>query len=216
MASGNTPDYKGPVHIIGAGGHGKSVLGHLLSSGIKVGKIVDDHQELWGTTVLGMEVTGPVAEELSGPDLHAVIGLGDNRERKEYAERLPHLHWFTLIYPSAYVNPTVCIGMGSVVFPGTLIGGDAVIGRHAIISTNSVIGHDTELGDYVHVAPGCNVAGEVTVGTGAMIGIGGIVVPKIQIGDWATIGAGGVVVRNVEPHSTVFGVPAIPRQPKQD
>ncbi len=216
MPPANTPDYKGPVHVIGAGGHGKSVAGVLMASGVKVGKIVDDHPETWGTTVLGIEVTGPVAEKLSGSDLYAIIGLGDNQARKEYAERLSHLHWFTLIYPSAYVNPTARIERGSVVFPGTVIGGDAVIGRHAIIATNSLIGHDTEVGDYVHLAPGCNVAGSVTVGTGAMVGIGSTVVPNIQIGDWATIGAGGVVVRNVEPHSTVFGVPAVPRQPKQD
>jgi len=52
--------------------------------------------------------------------------------------------------------------------------------------------------------------GEVVVGERAMIGAGAIVLPGVEIGADAQVGANSVVTRDVEPGTTVAGVPAEP------
>lgn len=196
------------VFIVGAGGHGKSIVGVMQASGIKVSVILVDLPECWGKPVLGVDVIGPIDETIADAGRLGILGIGDNNNRMALAERLSVPEWFTLIYPGAYVNPSAKIGPGTVVFPGAVIGGDVVIGKHAIVSANCTIGHDTTIGDYAQLAPGVQVAGSVTVGEGAMLGIGCCVVPKVSIGEWAVVGAGGTVVRNVAPRSLVLGVAA--------
>ena len=194
--------------VIGAGGHGKSIVSVLQASGFEVSTILDDTPEKWGKSILGVNVKGPILEKIAGVNGLGLIGIGDNGKRRAKAEELLGVEWLTLIYPGAYVNPTARIGPGSVVFPGAVIGADVIIGKHAVVSGNCTIGHDTQVGDYAHLAPGVQVAGWVKIGEGAMLGIGSCVAPKILVGDWAIVGAGSTVVRNAAPHATVYGVAA--------
>lgn len=196
------------IFVIGAKGHGKSVVSVLQASGYEVSAILDDNPETWGESILGVKVQGPVIEKLAAVPPLGLIGIGDNSERRDQAEKLSGVEWLTLIYPGAYVNPTARIGPGSIVFPGAVVGADVVAGNHVIVSGNCTVGHDTWIGDYAHLAPGVQVAGSVKIGEGAMLGIGSCVVPTISVGDWANVGAGSIVVRNVASHSTVFGVAA--------
>ncbi|APW99123.1 acetyltransferase [Halobiforma lacisalsi AJ5] len=52
--------------------------------------------------------------------------------------------------------------------------------------------------------------GEVVVGERAMIGAGAIVLPGVEIGADARVAANSLVTRDVEPGTTVAGVPARP------
>ncbi|RKD94762.1 acyltransferase [Halopiger aswanensis] len=52
--------------------------------------------------------------------------------------------------------------------------------------------------------------GEVVVGERAMIGAGAIVLPGVEIGAEARVAANSLVTRDVEPGTTVAGVPARP------
>ena len=199
------------VFVIGARGHGKSVVSVLQASGFEVSTILDDNSDTWGESILGVNVEGPVLEKLAGVHPLGLIGIGDNGDRRTKAEKLTGVEWLTLIYPGAYVSSTAQIGAGSVVFPGAVVGADTLVGKHVIVSGNCTIGHDTEVGDYAHLAPGVQVAGSVKIGEGSVLGIGSCVVPKILVGDWAIVGAGSTVVRNVAPRTTVFGVAATAR-----
>ena len=194
--------------VVGASGHGKSVVSVLLTSGFEISAILDDDPDTWGESVLGVNVTGPILKRIDEIDTPGIVGIGDNANRKAQAEEMLEVEWLTLIYEGAYVNPSARIGPGSVVFPGAVIGADVVVGKHAIVSGNCTIGHDTQVSDYAQIAPGVQVAGGVTIGEGAMLGIGCCVVPGIAIGDWAIVGAGCTVVRDVAPNSTVLGVAA--------
>ena len=196
------------VFVIGASGHGKSVVSVLLTSGFEISAILDDDPDTWGETVLGVNVTGPILQKMEGLNPLGIVGIGDNGDRKAQAERLSGVEWLTLIYPGAYVNPSAQIASGSVVFPGAVVGADVIVGKHAIVSGNCTIGHDTHVADFAHIAPGAQVAGAVRVGEGAMLGIGCCVVPGIAVGDWAVVGAGSTVIRDVAHHSTVLGVAA--------
>jgi acetyltransferase-like isoleucine patch superfamily enzyme len=58
------------------------------------------------------------------------------------------------------------------------------------------------------VAPGAHISGAVHVEEGADVGTGASVIQGITVGAWSVVGAGAAVVRDVEPHTTVVGVPA--------
>ena len=199
------------VFVIGARGHGKSVVGVLRASGFEVSAIFDDDPDTWGESILGVKVDGPILENIDGESALALIGIGENADRKAQAEKLTSVEWLTLVYPGAYINPSARIGPGSVVFPGAVVGADVIVGRHVIVSANCTIGHDTQVEDYAHLAPGVQVAGGVSIREGAMLGIGCCVAPKIVVGDWAIVGAGSTVVRDVAPRVTVLGVAATER-----
>lgn len=196
------------VFVIGASGHGKSLISLLRACGFQVSAIFDDNPRYWGANVLGVPVLGAAREDLVGMHRLGMIGIGDNGLRRDQAEKLSGVEWLTLIYPGAYVTPTARIGAGSVIFPGAIVGTDVIVGKHAIVSANCTVGHDTEVGDYAQLAPGVQVAGAVKIGEGAMLGIGSSVVPERVVGDWSVVGAGSTVVRDVPPHAIVFGVPA--------
>lgn len=199
------------VILIGAGGHGKSLISLLRSMGIEVTAIFDDDPATWGKEVLGVLVLGHTAELEPQCSTPVVLGLGSNVARKRVAERLASLTWATVVHPSAYVAASAQIGAGSVVCPFAVIGAETFLGAHVIVSAHCTIGHDTRVGDYAQAAPGVQVAGGSTVGEGALLGIGSVVCPQVTIGEWATLAAGAVAARHVPPGCTAYGMPAVPR-----
>lgn len=97
------------------------------------------------------------------------------------------------IHPAAKIGRRVCIDHG-----------------HGV-----VIGETAEVGDDVMIYQGVTLGGtgkdvgkrHPTVENGVMIGAGAKVLGPITIGRNAKVAAGAVVVKNVEPNSTVVGVP---------
>lgn len=78
------------------------------------------------------------------------------------------------------------------------IGDDVFIGAMVTSANDNSFGH----GDAEWVGP--------RVEDGAMIGGGASLLPGVVIGRGATVGSGAVVSRDVEPGTTVLGVPARP------
>ncbi len=93
----------------------------------------------------------------------------------------------------------------------------ATIGRRVCIDHGHgiVIGETTEIGDDVMIYQGVTLGGtgkdigkrHPTIESGVMIGAGAKVLGPITVGKNAKVAAGAVVVRDVEPNSTVVGVP---------
>lgn len=104
----------------------------------------------------------------------------------------------------------------------TALVGGAVIGRGAEFGPGFVILHANGVVINGEVRGGANIFVEHQVTIGAerrrsprlgndiFIGAGAKIVGGVTIGDGARIGANAVVVHDVEPHTTVVGVPARP------
>lgn len=100
---------------------------------------------------------------------------------------------------------------GIEIHPGATIGKRVVIDHgHGI-----VIGETAEVGDDVMIYQGVTLGGtgkdigkrHPTIESGVMIGAGAKVLGPITVGKNSKVAAGAVVVRDVEPNSTVVGVP---------
>lgn len=99
------------------------------------------------------------------------------------------------------IHPAAKIGRG-VMFDhatGIVIGETAVVEDNvSILQSVTLGGTGNEVGDR-----------HPKVRSGVMIGAGTKVLGNIEIGTGAKIGAGSVVLRDVAPHTTVVGVPAV-------
>jgi len=140
------------------------------------------------------------------------LGIGNPKHRRQMDEILSQqgLKPFTLMHPTVQIGPDVNIGSGAVVCANTVITTNVRIGVSAQLNIGCVVGHDARIGEYVTMAQGVNIAGNVSIGNDATIFTGAIVLPGVTVGEGSTIGAGAVVVEDVDPYSTVVGVPAKP------
>lgn len=187
--------------LFGASGHSKVILDLLISNGIQVDLIIDDHPKTH--EIMGVAVQ---KNTISDFDQKVIISIGNNRARKIISERYP-FYYQKVIHPTAVISSFSQIGAGTVIMAQAAVNAAAEIGRHCIINTGAVVEHDCKVGDYVHISPNAALAGNVEVGDGAHIGIGASVIQGVRIGKWAVVGAGTVVIKDVPDFATVVGNP---------
>lgn len=122
--------------------------------------------------------------------------------------------WFlnhNMPFIARYISQRSAHKTGIEIHPGATIGRRVCIDHgHGI-----VIGETTEIGDDVMIYQGVTLGGtgkdlgkrHPTIKNGVMIGAGAKVLGPITIGRNAKVAAGAVVVNDVEPNSTVVGIP---------
>ena len=197
------------VIILGAGGHAKVIADIIEKSGDEVIGFLDDNVDIQGKVIFdGRKVIGKINDVINYKDDYVVIGIGNNKIRKMFAEKYPSLNWYTAIHPNAVIGKEVKIGKGTVVMSGVIINPGTFVGNHVIINTSSSVDHDNIIGDYVHISPGSHLAGTVTVGEGTWICSGVTVINNIMINKNNIIGAGSVVIHDIDnENGTYVGVP---------
>jgi len=92
--------------------------------------------------------------------------------------------------------------------------GSGILVDHA---TGIVIGETCILDDNISIMQGVTLGGtgkesgdrHPKIKSGVLIGTGAIIIGNVTVGEGAKVGAGSVVLRNVEPHTTVAGIPAV-------
>lgn len=194
------------LHIIGAGGHAKFVVAVAVACGHTDIELYDDDASLHGSELLGFPIIGAVNKS-QGP-ASVIIAIGDNHIRQKLSEMLHARQWATLQHPSAVVDDSVFVGMGTVIGPHVVVNPDARIEAQAILNSACVIEHDCRVGNYVHIAPNATLTGGVEVGDYSLIGAGAVVLPnRVIVGD-CVVGAGSVVTGHVPEGARVAGVPA--------
>jgi UDP-perosamine 4-acetyltransferase len=203
--------------ILGGGGHSKVIVESFQSCGATESLgILDIDRSLWGKKVLGVPVLGGdelLAKLILQGTTHFVVGLGgvgDNTPRKILFDLAikQGLIPINAVHNSANCSPSAKLGGGSVMLPASVVNAQALVGANVIINTGAIVEHDCIIADHVHVATGARLCSTVQVGEGAHIGAGATVRQGIKIGSHAIVGMGAVVVKNVEPNTTVVGIPA--------
>lgn len=205
---------RNPCVIVGAGGHGRVVLDILLSAGShRVVGFLDSNPALHGRRIDGLPVLGDLSalSDLQAQGIHkAVVAIGDNGVRRDFARRIAEsgFELINAVHPSANLAHNVNLGRNVVVAAGALVCAHCQIGDSVILNTGCIIDHESMIGTAVHVCPGAKLAGRVAVQAGAFIGIGATILQGLRIGCEAVVGGGAVVIDDVQPMSTVVGIPA--------
>lgn len=199
---------------MGAGGHGRVVLDILVSARqYQVLGFLDSNPALHGRRMDGLPILGDLdaLADLRKQGIgSAVVAIGDNGIRRDMADHIEAAGFelINAIHPSANLARNVNLGRNVVVAAGALVCAHCQIGDSVILNTGCIVDHETMIGTAAHVCPGARIAGRVAIESGAFVGIGATVLQGIRIGCEAIIGGGAVVIRDVDPLTTVVGVPA--------
>lgn len=201
------------VAVIGCGGHAKVVIDVLKSAAVYeiAGYITPSAEYPSKITSIGNIGTYDDFKNLNAQGITKfIVAIGNNRERMEiYDKALSFgLEPVNAISPFSYISEDAVLGKGTLVMHGAIINPSSYVGDNCIINTRASVDHDCNVLSHSHLGPGCILAGTVSVKTGAFLGAGSTILPERTVGEWAVCGAGCVVTKDVEPFSTVIGVPA--------
>lgn len=184
-----------PLVIVGAGGHGRSVLElvRLLGEHTPAG-FLDDTLPA-GTVVMGLPVWGPTAllAELATRGVHAVhlaIGHNATRESLSAGARAAGLNLATLIHPRACVSPSATLGAGCAVMALAVVGTEAVLGDGVIVNVGAVVDHHARVGNHGHLGANATMAGGTSIGVRAWLQTGSAIGYHVHLGDDAVMPAG--------------------------
>lgn len=200
--------------IIGAGGMGREAAAWVADAlpDPRLLGFLDADTGLHGTIVADLPVLGYLDWLEEHPGVGVVLGLGVPATRAKIVAHLDAVGvpLVTIVHPTATLGPRTVVEEGAIVCPGALLTCDVRVGRTVIVNYRAIVGHDGDLGDGCFVAPGAHLAGNVAIGAQADIGIGASIIQGVTVGERSIVGAGAVVIGDVEPDTTVVGVPARP------
>lgn len=210
------------IAIIGAGGFARE-LRWLLSEIAAAPHRTCEPFEVVGFLVSDREKLGPRDSEVLGEfdwlDTNHVdalaMGIGTPAARLKVADelkvRFPDLEWPAIVHPSVRFEPETCkLEEGTVICAGVIATVNVVFEAFSMINLSCTIGHEARIGAGTVLNPAVNISGCVHIARGVLVGTGAQVLQNLTIGENATIGAGAVVSKNVEPLTTVVGIPAKP------
>ena len=157
--------------IVGAGGHGRSVVEAALASGefVVIGFLDDAFPKL--AQVWAIPVRGKVAEFAYFRDEadFAIVAIGNNAIRRLVTSNL-HGAGFPLarvVHQRAIVSPSAVIDEGSAIMAGAIVGTEARLGEGVIVNCAAVVDHHCRVGDFGHLGVGASMAGGSALGSAA-------------------------------------------------
>jgi sugar O-acyltransferase (sialic acid O-acetyltransferase NeuD family) len=198
------------IILIGTGGHAKSCIEVIESTGeYSIAQVIGQEADL-GSLVLGHEVRHTDADLVNLKDKYdfAFIGVGQIRNPdmriklfltlSKIGFKLP-----TIISKTAIVSEFAQIGKGSIVMHGAILNADCVIGENVIINSASLIEHDANIGNHCHIATRVTVNGGAQIGERTFLGSGTVVRNGIDVGSNSFVGMGSVVSKSL-PSKSVY------------
>ena len=186
-----------PLLLIGCGGHARSIIHLIESSGDwSIYGLVGLHHQV-GNDVLGYPVVGcdadlPALRESCSDAFLAIGQLPNPAPRQRLALHLQQLgfHFPVLSSPNSVISRHARIGPGTSVGSGVFVNSAASVGINCILNSHALIEHDVQIGDYCHISTGVLVNGGVRVGFGSFVGSGAILREGLELPPHTVIAAG--------------------------
>ena len=142
----------------------------------------------------------------------AITAIGNNTVRAEKFNLLKNtgFQMISIVHPQALIDTKVSYGDNVIIEMGTAIHTHSKIGNNVFLGGDALIGHHNVIGDHVLVGGNVSFGGSVVVEDYVSLGVGASIKPGIRLGKGSVIGVGAAVIKDVEPGTTVVGVPAKP------
>lgn len=202
--------------IVGARGFGRETYG-FRHSFIGYGEefTIKGFLDSASDALSGFEGFPPIVSSVEDyeiqPDDVFVVALGDTKIKQRYAEMIQQKggQFISLISKDVLMNGNVKrIGVGCIIYGLAALSGHISIGNFVTMLSGSIVGHDAAVGDFCMLDCHSFVGGFSRLQKGVSLGTGAKVMPHVTVGEYAMVNAGSVVAKDVEPGSTVMGVPA--------
>lgn len=169
------------IILIGGGGHCKSCIDAIESTGLYSITGIIDLPENLGKLVAGYPVIG------CNKDIHSLIrdnneflitigSIGDPSKRAELFNlvKLQGGSLATICAATAYISKTAKLGEGTIVLHQAMVNAAAVVGANCIINTKALVEHDAVIGNNCHISTGSIVNGGTIVGENTFYGSGAV------------------------------------------
>lgn len=186
-----------PLLLIGCGGHARSLIDVVESSGRwhvlgLVGLAEQVGEEVLGYPVLGCDQDLPSLSQQCAHALLAVGQIGYSTQRQRLGVELKRLAFSlpVVISSRAHVSGHAQLGAGTSVGHGVIVNAGACVGDHCILNSNALIEHDAVIGDYCHISTGALVNGGAKIGTGSFIGSGAVLREGLNLPPQTVISSG--------------------------
>ena len=142
----------------------------------------------------------------------AITAIGNNNVRAEKFNLLKNtgFQMISIVHPQALIDTKVSYGDNVIIEMGTAIHTHSTIGNNVFLGGEALIGHHNTIGNHVLVGGNVSFGGSVIVEDYVSLGVGASIKPGIRLGKGSVIGVGAAVIKDVEPGTTVVGVPAKP------
>ena len=202
--------------VYGAGEFG-SLIANVISyhDDLEIAAYGDDNPQktadnIDGTPVFGKKDLLNFAEQ-NNIKL-AITAIGNNTIRAEKFNLLKNtgFQMISIVHPQALIDTKVSYGDNVIIEMGTAIHTNSKIGNNVFLGGEALIGHHNIIGDHVLVGGNVSFGGSVVVEDYVSLGVGASIKPGIRLGKGSVIGVGAAVIKDVEPGTTVVGVPAKP------
>ena len=186
-----------PLLLIGCGGHARSLIDVVKTSGRwdvfgLVGLREQVGKKVLGYSVIGCDQDLPSLRKQCANALLAVGQIGLSPQRKRLAQELEQLEFSlpVVISGCAHVSHYAEVGSGTTIGHGAIVNSAAKIGDYCILNSNALIEHDVVIGDFCHISTGALVNGGTTIGKSSFVGSGAVIREGLDLPPQTVIGAG--------------------------
>lgn len=207
--------------IIGSIGSARNVLEQIIEANTKhkslirvTGIIIDS--EAPGTLIQGVPVLGgkeKIKELIQSSNAKFIFCLYRPDKMKERAELLlglniPDNRYANFIHPSAYIAPSVKLGVGNVIMSHTTIQSNVSIGNNNIFNSNITIEHESDIGNFNFFAANSVIGSKTKINNYNFIGLNSSVRENVELEN-VFIGMHSMVLHNFS-NVSIIGIPAKP------
>jgi len=194
--------------LIGAGGHSKSVVDSIDTNKYELCGFLDENK----TGIhLNLPIFGEKIEDIDNFEQYSYfVAIGGVDSRKIWFERIKRkgLKTINIIDKTSIVSKSAKIGTGNFIGKHAIINANSVIGDNNVINTKALVEHECIVGNHTHLSTNSIINGNVIVRDCVFLGSSSVCNGQLSLGVSAVIGSGSVVITDVEPFTTVVGVPA--------